>query len=224
MRITRACVIGILAAIIGSSVFAEAPDGCSEAKITVSVYNLARVPRGTLAHSERLATEIFKSAGITTEWTTVPVWDGTDLLTDFSASPANGCTEPLHSDTVRVQILPYAPPGFSIQALGYSLPCAERGIQVTIYADRVEAVSQHSLAAFYRVLGHALAHEVGHVLLRSSVHESDGIMKGVWSRNDWQRAAVTTVRFSPDEAKRMLQGLRETNSPGIVVALQRAPR
>jgi hypothetical protein len=75
------------------------------------------------------------------------------------------------------EILPHAPRGFSPQALGYALPCAKSGMQVTIYADRVETVSWTTLAGFYRVLGHALAHEVGHVLLRSCAHDDSGLMR-----------------------------------------------
>ena len=218
-----ACVGVILAARFASSALPAAPDRQTPG-VTVSIFNVAHVPPRTLAHAEQVASGIFQAAGIDTEWTAALVANPVDLLTDFSVAPASGCDQPLGSDTVRVQILTAAPPGFSIQALGYSLPCAGRGIQVTIYEDRIEAVSEHTLAAFYRVLGHALAHEIGHVLLQSSAHEKTGIMKSVWSKADWQRAAVTIVPFSSDEANRILQQLQQMRSAGIAIAFQKTPR
>jgi hypothetical protein len=52
-----------------------------------------------------------------------------------------------------------------------------------------------------------VAHELGHVLLRSSAHDSSGLMKGVWAKSDWQRAAVTIIPFTPDQARWVLQEL-----------------
>ena len=118
-----------------------------------------------------------------------------------TAATREGCAQPLDSATVRAAILPRAPRGFSQQALGYALPCAARGIQVTIFADRVEIVSRTNLAAFYRVLGHAIAHEVGHVLLRSGVHDTTGLMRRVWAKSDWQRTAVTIIPFTSGQAE-----------------------
>ncbi|HEY7305084.1 MAG TPA: hypothetical protein VH601_13260 [Bryobacteraceae bacterium] len=202
------CAAAIYLAASSSAASAALPNHRSQEALIIAIHNLAHVPPGTLLDAERIAADIFSRAGIETEWMVVPVSNSMDLLTDFSASPERGCTQPLSSHTVRAQILPHAPFGFSSQALGYSLPCAERGIQVTIYADRIEAVSQHTLACFYRVLGHALAHELGHVLLRSPAHEHLGIMKAVWSPGDWQRAAVTVLGFSSDQARRVQQELQ----------------
>ena len=116
-------------------------------------------------------------------------------MNDFSAAHQGQCAVDLPLTIVRVQLLPRAPNGFSSKALGYALPCAKRGVQVTLYVDRMEAVSYSQPTAFYRVLGYALAHETGHVILRSSAHERSGLMKAVWTKDDWQRAAVMIIPF-----------------------------
>jgi hypothetical protein len=185
-----------------------AGDAPTQAPLTIFIYDRAHVGSKALVQAERLATEIFERAGVDTQWTTQSVSDGAALLNDFSAATDKGCPQPLDSATLRAEILPYAPPGFSPQALGYALPCAKSGIQVTIYADRVETVSRTTLAVFYRVLGHALAHEVGHVLLRSSAHDNSGLMKGVWAKSDWLRAAVSTLPFTQGQATVMCQQLQ----------------
>jgi hypothetical protein len=51
------------------------------------------------------------------------------------------------------------------------------------------------------VLAHALTHELGHVLLRSDLHEKSGLMKAIWTESDWQRAAVTIIPFSLDDMR-----------------------
>ena len=200
--------------------------GPTQAAVTVSVYDFSHEPPKTLAQAEELAAAIFTAAGVDTRWTIGSVADRADTLNDFSMSAGKGCVEPLYSTEIQAQILPHAPSGFSALALGYSLPCAQRGFRVTVYADRVEAVSGATAATFRRVLGCALAHEAGHVLLRSTAHGASGLMKAVWTRADWQRAAATFVPFTTDETGRILQELRRAEahvSDPAVTSLASAP-
>jgi len=136
---------------------------------------------------------VFGSAGIVVHLTTATAAD--PLGSDFSAPSRDGCRESPLPVIIQAQILPHAPTGFPPSALGYSLPCAQRGAQITLYADRMETVSRTANASFYRVLGHSLAHELGHVLRRSNGHDANGLMKDVWTRQDWRRAAVSIVVF-----------------------------
>jgi hypothetical protein len=205
MKTARLWIGCLLTTIFVSKVVAAAAS--IEAPLTVLIYDRAHVGSKTLTQAERLASEIFARAGVVAQWTTRSVSDGGALLNDFSAPAGEACAQPLDSATVRVEILPHAPSGFSRQALGYALPCAKRGMQVTIYADRVEIVSRASLAGFYRVLGYTIAHELGHVVLRSCAHDSSGLMKGVWAKSDWQRAAVTIIPFTASQARWVLQEL-----------------
>ncbi len=205
MQTAKLCIGCLLTTILVSKMVSAATS--IEARLTVLIYDRAHIGSKTLTQAELLASEIFARAGLETRWTTGSVFNGDALLQDFTAGTGEGCARPLDSATVTAEILPHAPNGFSLQALGYALPCARRGMQVTIYADRIETVSGASLACFYRVLGHAIAHEVGHVLLRSCAHDSTGLMKGVWAKDDWQRAAVAILPFTPVQAGRLKQEL-----------------
>lgn len=184
----------------------------SGATITISIDDRAHIGRKTLERVEGVAAGIFALAGVDVYWAR-PVSIEADRVKDFSVVPAGECATPA-SGFVQVEILSRAPNGFAPQALGYSLPCVRRGVQVTIYADRVEAVSSHTVAVFYRVLAYTLTHELGHVLLRSLSHDQSGLMKAVWSESDWQRAAVATIPFTPDQARRMAEGLPRTKRAG----------
>jgi hypothetical protein len=103
-----------------------------------------------------------------------------------------------------------------------SLPCAKRGVQVTIYADRAADVSGAGGPTFGRVLGYATGHELGHVLLHSGVHDTAVLMKGVWSKRDWQRAAVSIIPFGPTDMRR-IAAFHERATPKLSGSLRIDP-
>jgi hypothetical protein len=51
----------------------------------------------------------------------------------------------------------------------------------------------------WALLGHAMAHEIGHVLLGTTEHSPEGIMKARWGKPDYQRAAMGFLEFSPSQ-------------------------
>jgi hypothetical protein len=230
MRKIASWITATLLTALGAASFAAASGYSSqfEGQIMVSVYDLAHIGPKTVAQSEQLATRIFALAGVDTQWNTGSPSDARNLMTDFSPSGTEGCMAPLPA-VLQVQFLSRAPRGFPSQALGFSLPCAEQGMQVTILEDRVEAVSRSGHASFYRVLGHTLAHELGHVLLGSQLHGKSGLMKATWTENDWQRAAVTIIPFSPDDVRSIARQLgvirtrdlakRPISAPGTIVGI-----
>lgn len=186
--------------IAGALLTTLSPAAFAADQIIVTVYDFAHIGPKTVAQSEQLATRIFALAGVDAEWNTGSLADAKNIMLDFRSTGSEGCSAPLPA-VLRVQILSRAPNGLPPQALGFSLPCAERGMQVTLFEDRIEAVSRSSNASFYRVLAHTLAHELGHILLRSELHEKTGLMKAIWTQSDWQRAAVTIIPFSPDNIR-----------------------
>jgi hypothetical protein len=83
--------------------------------------------------------------------------------------------------------------------LGYSLPDAQSGAQATVFYDRIEALGRLAGISVATLLGHAMAHEIGHVLLGTTEHSSDGIMKARWGKADYQRAAMGFLEFTPSQ-------------------------
>jgi hypothetical protein len=102
-----------------------------------------------------------------------------------------------------VRLLRRTAPSSLPHALGFSLPHARRGTQVWIFYDRVEKLSESVHAPLYIVLGHSIAHEIGHMLLGSSEHSSAGLMQAVLTRKSWRLAAMGLLSFSADEARRI---------------------
>jgi hypothetical protein len=177
-------------------------------KIPIVVYDGAELVPKTLSSAENLAGTILLTSGLEAEWSAGPIADLKRLVIDFTPRTGGECASVPSPRLLRVQLLRQAPASLSPQVLGFSLPRAMNGIQVSIYADRVAEVSQRMAPTFGQVLGYALAHELGHVLLHSLRHENSGLMKGVWSKGDWQRAAATIIPFSPEQARRILEAIQ----------------
>ena len=187
----------LLAGVVSTAAFGQESEPM---ELSIVTYDAAHVGSKTLENAERVAGTVLLTAKIQSRWEPGEQQDVANLGLDFTAYSATEC-QPETTSVVRVQILPRAPVGLSPNALGFSLPCARSGFQVTVYADRVSNVSETGGPTFGRVLGYAMGHELGHVLLKSSRHTAAGLMKGIWSKSDWQRAAVGVVSFSPAETR-----------------------
>jgi hypothetical protein len=186
------------------SLFSTAVSGqeAPPTELSIITYDAAHIGPKTLDQAERLAGTILLTARIRSKWQAGEAQQLANLGQDFTAYGPEHCQAD-RASVLRVQIFPRAPVGLPPNALGFSLPCARSGVQVTIYADRISYVIDRGGPTFGRVLGYAIAHELGHVILHSDAHAPAGLMKGTWSKVDWQRAAVSVIPFSPAEAEQI---------------------
>ena len=68
-----------------------------------------------------------------------------------------------------------------------------------VLSDQVEQLSRTRGTDMAAVLGVAIAHELGHLLLPSHVHTTDGLMRKDWTRRDFQNARRASP-FTPEQA------------------------
>jgi hypothetical protein len=78
-------------------------------------------------------------------------------------------------------------------------PLTQSGALATIYVDRVRMLAQAAGVPVARLLGHAIAHEIGHLLLASNGHGTDGLMRPVWSSDEVRRSRPGDWLFSRQE-------------------------
>jgi hypothetical protein len=90
---------------------------------------------------------------------------------------------------IRIVATPHAITG--VEALGYSHVDAYRrqGTLATVFADRVAALATALRIDEGTLLGRAMTHEIGHLLLGTLDHAPEGLMRGHWSKEgrtaDW---------------------------------------
>ena len=81
----------------------------------------------------------------------------------------------------------------------------ERGTpaSASVFYDRVEQLAKGGTASVPVVLGHAGAHEIGHLLLGSNSHTPQGLMRARWSRQDLQNASIGNLLFTSEQTQAM---------------------
>ena len=93
--------------------------------------------------------------------------------------------------------------------LGVAYPLAATGLNVRIFTERVSEAATRNARAFTTVLANVIAHEIGHVLMRSAAHDKYGIMAADWSQNEFEQMARSRYLFF---TKQHLRQMRSTLS------------
>ena len=210
--------------VLGCSVAtATTPKLPAEETLCVHLYNLARVPPQTVQWATGLASRIFATRGIITRWELHSADSPESNLVDLNTSVSEFSRWANRSCLVvrLVRDLPFNTyPG----ALGFSHPLARFGVNAEILYRRVEIEATSVGMDPYILLGYTLAHEIGHVLLRSSAHAPAGIMQAHPGTESWRLAKAGNIAFLPAEAKQMrLELARASAGTASDVALNRFP-
>jgi hypothetical protein len=74
------------------------------------------------------------------------------------------------------------------------------GVLATIYLDRVVLLARLAGGSLATLLGRAIAHEIGHLLLASNAHGTSGLMRPIWLAEEVRRGRAADWTFSEREA------------------------
>lgn len=141
---------------------------------------------------------------------------------------------------LRVAILDRPPPGTDDHALG-SIPYHDGAFDaaISLYAGTASQLVSGALessgapggsfawppayrdALLARVLGRALAHEVGHYLLQTRHHSASGLMRAVQPIRSLMEGSGPPLALTADEAAVVREWLCEESAAGVDVALHR---
>ena len=166
------------------------------ATIFIRVFNNLDVPAGDLAAARQQAGAILRDAGIQAVW--LNCWQGDRQPSD---APFR-CREPLDDDLVLRLQKTHKADGSKFVSMGFSLVRDDHAAPFlsTVYVDRVESVARAAGIDARRLLGLAIAHEIGHLLLNSNSHARTGLMRADWSRAELRRNEAGAWRFLHSEA------------------------
>jgi hypothetical protein len=162
------------------------------------VYNYAGVPKAELAAAMRLTLEILARAGVPAEWIDCP-------LTSEDNDDSRVCGSPRSKAELNVRIplkVLNRYSGLSAHMLGFTT-LNERGdgLLATVFYERVKVESKVARGSHYVVLGFAITHEVGHLLLGTGTHSLIGIMVPRWDQRTLDDASKGLLQFSRQEAE-----------------------
>jgi len=197
-------LLGVGAAGWAQSAFSRTEAGReieADLRIVVWTHDYAGVGRGTLDRAEKEMTRILEEAGIETAWVDCPV-----PAIGPGWHPAN--SEPVGSARIHINIVPRSMEAHypvTREALGFTSFVKEgvRTSLATVFYDRVKDETQHTTASLAQILAYAIAHELGHLLLRTSGHAPSGIMHARWTPEDLVLVACRELLFTPEQAELM---------------------
>jgi hypothetical protein len=191
----------------------------TQSVIRVAVYNYAHVARAELEKAERQAASLFASTGDRIVWLEYP--DKNRLVhPSIAHSTADLFVRILFASKLKRvrRISAVDMMGESIVTSGNEWPV--HGRIANLFFDRVKHVSTLWGLSSGEVLGDAIAHELGHLLLGIG-HSRQGIMKALWTFQDLDLARRGKLRFSAEQLaalKRTVQLLKKDSA--MMVAAQ----
>jgi hypothetical protein len=89
------------------------------------------------------------------------------------------------------------------------------GRVATVYVDRAHWLASESGTEDSVVLGRAIAHEIGHLLMGTGRHSPRGLMRAIWMRKDFQRVDDDEWLFTPADVTAMRDCARSNAANGI---------
>ena len=157
-------------------------------RITVLVYSPGALPERTLARAQSIATGILSQAGVSLAWRNARAEDAVPAAAEI----------PLH-------LLQSRPPSLHHDAEGFAVlhpePDVESyaGISCPAVLDTAKWVDGEVPV----VLGAAITHELGHVLLGSAEHSASGVMSARMRAAEIAAASRGELRFNKAQASRI---------------------
>jgi hypothetical protein len=199
--------IGGLVMVVGLTGLARpaAADPIPTLRIVLQVPGHGNVPLHIVALAKAEVTRIYRDAGVKVVW--------------IDAASSGGWSQPLQSSGTSdpgfaLVVLPREltdQPTISTDALGVAFGTREhRGRMAYVFYDRVERVARTHLNTSHDaarrdlysivVLAHAMAHEIGHLLLPYG-HSAAGLMRADWNSTDLNLALDGRLNFTSVQAE-----------------------
>jgi hypothetical protein len=168
--------------------------------VTIRLYDSSGMPAADLQAAMLTANAALRTGQVAAAWVVCP---------PPGAAPApnsSGCTGLPHESDLLVRIV-RAPDAFiSADTLGFAAvdTTAGRGSLATVFADRIVRLAARSRIDAATLVGYAIAHEIGHLLLGTDAHAPRGLMRAAWTLPEMTRRLPTDWRFSRSDAAQLV--------------------
>ena len=181
-------------AVLVSSLFpqpAHALPDSGSVRLTVSVFDDAAVPPAVLSVAQDRAALIMHRAGISVAWI--------DCGTPGHRPPNAGCSAISFPQHLSVRLVSHA----SLTAediFGQSFQDARgEGNYAVVYFRTLQSSKAAKRLNSGELLGHVVAHELGHLLLGLHSHSATGLMSAMWQATELLQASQGNLFFTAEE-------------------------
>lgn len=177
--------------------------------ITLRVVNEGGIERGPLKPAEKEAVRIFSHSGIDLVWLNCDpgqaVWGS-----------GNPCQRELGPAEFWMRIVTRRTAVATADMLGFTDldESQDHGSAGVYYPAAVEMAAQWH-ATVGEILGAAIAHEVGHLILGANAHSPSGVMFAHWGRAQFERIGISGLNFTADQARMLREGVERRTAKAV---------
>ena len=172
-------------------------------EVTVRVYDATGAAAGARRAALDIASSIVSAAAVELIWRHCNEPGGKGRPAPADQANATHCELPLAPGELALRIVRSG----AVNEPSRELPLGDAlidtrtrgGVLATIYLDRVEWMAQQSGIDPRALLGRAIAHELGHLLMATSAHAGNGLMRPIWLQSEIRRRHNTDWTFRPTE-------------------------
>lgn len=175
--------------------------------ITIRVYDGYALPAPVLDEAVMVAGKTFLEAGFKADFV---------VCGEVAALP--GCQDPPGPGDIVLRVQAGPREGDKVLGTAFVDPRTRTGTLASLNAFAITEVSRRAGIGLAPLLGWALAHEVGHLLLGSTNHSERGLMRPMWTDAELRRADHDVWRFAGEDAAVMR--VRFSGSTEMVVTAE----
>lgn len=183
--------------------------GPARRTLIVRTYNGFGVAAHNLWTAEATASHLFDDIGIGVEWLNCGSGG------HHAEAVSSRCDAAVTAAEVIVRICAARQgDGLGFATMGFALVSSGGGgaaVLATVFADRVLDVARAAGVDPRPLLGLAIGHELGHLLLSTNAHAVLGLMRAKWSQAELRRKRSADWRFLDAEARAIQEEVRRRN-------------
>ena len=180
---------------------ATAPGAISEAShLTIRLYDYTGVAPRALDRARDEANRVLAAAGVAVRWEQCRT---SEDETNKDASCAQRAAAHVIQFRIHPEDMAKKLTSRGIE-FGYAIPLENGyGIIAGVYLDRTADMARAIGADLHVVLGHTMAHEIGHLLIGTNSHAGRGIMRPTWDDREVHLAKTGALGFTREQAVTM---------------------
>jgi len=177
-------------------------------QLQVSVFNSSPISSSTIERAERHAGRVLRDAGVAVIWLNCPQ----DAQHEASLGPCSEASFPSH---LHLRIA-RASRSLKATTVGISFVAEDgKGCYADLFYEPIRQLQEETHASPSVILGHAMAHELGHLLLGTNSHSPSGLMRAQWTGEDLAMASKGNLRFSQEQSLRITNRLARRTPPDL---------